>query len=111
MRIADVEMTAVYGEEDSSIRYSRFIPRLSLLLLQNFGWRLWTKYRSNGRLVVLPYLLGTVGGVLLLVSLAMPTAIQLTGGILGLFLCCILIVVGMTLDRQRNRGLEMTVRK
>lgn len=44
MRIADVAMPAIYGDESSSISYSRFIPRLSGLLLRRFVWRLNTKY-------------------------------------------------------------------
>ncbi|PCR89644.1 glycosyltransferase family 2 protein [Natrinema ejinorense] len=44
MRVADVAMPAVYGEEESSITYSRYIPKVSLMLLRNFLWRLQTKY-------------------------------------------------------------------
>lgn len=44
MHIVDVPMEAVYGEETSGIRYQSFVPKLSLLLLRGFLWRLWTKY-------------------------------------------------------------------
>ncbi|MFC6976842.1 hypothetical protein ACFQL1_22470 [Halomicroarcula sp. GCM10025709] len=44
MRLADVPITAVYGDESSGIEYSTFVPRLSWLLLTGFLWRLWTKY-------------------------------------------------------------------
>jgi glycosyltransferase involved in cell wall biosynthesis len=116
MRIADVEMAAVYGDEDSSIRYSRFIPQLSWLLLQNFVWRLRTKYGSSGRRVVLPYLFGTVGGALLVVSLLLSVLISaqytaLGATALGLCLCAILIGVGMAFDRQQSADLEVTVRR
>lgn len=39
-RICDVEMPAVYGDERSGIRYSTFVPSLSLLLLGGFLRRL-----------------------------------------------------------------------
>lgn len=42
--IADVPMPATYGDEESSIDYSQYIRRVSLLLLLSFGWRLWAKY-------------------------------------------------------------------
>ncbi|QCS43237.1 glycosyltransferase family 2 protein [Natrinema versiforme] len=44
MRVADVAMPAVYGEEDSSITYSQYIPNVSSMLLHDFLWRLKTKY-------------------------------------------------------------------
>ncbi|RRJ33657.1 glycosyltransferase family 2 protein [Halocatena pleomorpha] len=45
--IADVTMPAVYGEEESGIHYTAFIPRLSWLLLGRFFWRLRTELRRN----------------------------------------------------------------
>ncbi|AFO58937.1 glycosyltransferase family 2 protein [Natrinema sp. J7-2] len=44
MHVADVAMPAVYGDEESSITYSRYVPKVSLLLLRDFLWRLRTKY-------------------------------------------------------------------
>ncbi|WP_265110942.1 glycosyltransferase family 2 protein [Halosolutus halophilus] len=44
MRVADVAMPAVYGEEESSIAYSEYVPKVSVMLLRNFLWRLRTKY-------------------------------------------------------------------
>lgn len=57
-RVADVPMTAIYNEEESGIRYHSFMPKLSLLLLRMFCWRLWVSHgfgtlqsstRSTGR--------------------------------------------------------------
>lgn len=45
--IADVAMPAVYGEEESGIRYTTFVPRMSWLLFRRFVWRLRTKLRDN----------------------------------------------------------------
>ena len=44
MRIADVAMPAVYGDEESSIKYSAYIRKVSKMLLANFLWRLKVKY-------------------------------------------------------------------
>ncbi|MEY7851006.1 glycosyltransferase family 2 protein [Natrarchaeobius sp. A-rgal3] len=44
MTVADVAMPAVYGEEESSIRYTEYVPKVSTMLLGNFLWRLKTKY-------------------------------------------------------------------
>lgn len=44
MRVADVAMPAVYGEEVSSISYSEYIRKVSGMLLKNFLWRLQTRY-------------------------------------------------------------------
>ena len=44
MRVADVAMPAVYGAEESSIKYSAYIRKVSGMLLKNFLWRLKTKY-------------------------------------------------------------------
>jgi len=44
VRLADVSMPAIYGEESSDIDYTSFVPALSLLLVRRFYWRLWQKY-------------------------------------------------------------------
>jgi hypothetical protein len=44
MRIADVGIPAVYGDEESSISYPRYIRKVSWMLLKDFLWRLKVKY-------------------------------------------------------------------
>ncbi|OYR53894.1 glycosyl transferase family 2 [Halorubrum sp. Ea1] len=44
MRVADVAIPAVYGDEESSIQYSTYIRKVSMMLLSNFLWRLKVKY-------------------------------------------------------------------
>lgn len=44
VRIADIPTPAYYGDEESHIKYSSFIPKTSWLLLRNFLWRLRLKY-------------------------------------------------------------------
>ncbi|EMA09829.1 Glycosyl transferase family 2 [Haloarcula vallismortis] len=47
MTVQDVPMEAFYGDESSGIRYSSFVPKLSLLLVQGYIWRLQQKYLSR----------------------------------------------------------------
>jgi glycosyltransferase involved in cell wall biosynthesis len=65
-RIADVSHGAVYGDEESDIDYTSFVPGLSWLLLRRYLWRLKTSYlvRAFHPLVVCyPVGLGaTLGG-------------------------------------------------
>jgi len=44
LRVADVAIPAIYGEEASSISYPAYIRRVSGMLLQNYLWRLKVKY-------------------------------------------------------------------
>ena len=48
MRVQDVAIPARYGREKSGIRYLTYIPRVSKLLLNNFLFRLKTKYIQMG---------------------------------------------------------------
>lgn len=50
IQIAEVPVPARYGSEKSKIRYRRYIPRVSLLLLRDFLWRLRMKYLKNENL-------------------------------------------------------------
>ncbi|MFC7080020.1 hypothetical protein [Halorussus caseinilyticus] len=61
-RVADVPMPAEYGDEESGIRYSTFVPQLSALLAKGFGWRLAEKHvRRESHPLVAFYGLGVVG--------------------------------------------------
>ncbi|MDZ7729849.1 MAG: glycosyltransferase family 2 protein [Natrialbaceae archaeon] len=68
-RIADVAMTARYGDEQSTIRYPRFIRRLSWLLLRNFWWRLKVTAVRDFNPAVAYYIVGGIGLVLSAVSI------------------------------------------
>ena len=104
MRVVDVPTPAVYGDEESHIEYSTYIPRVSGMLLRNFLWRLRAKYLADRpHPVALCYLLGAgglaggVGGTLLtpLTERAAPAVAALTVG-----LC--LLLVAMVLDKRSN---------
>ena len=60
-RVEDVVMPARYGGERSSIKYSKYIVKVSLMLLRNFFWRLKMKYVVlSFHPLVLFYMLGIV---------------------------------------------------
>jgi glycosyltransferase involved in cell wall biosynthesis len=111
-RIAEVPHPAVYDEEESGIEYTSFVPRLSGLLLANFLRRMNRQYVSDGvHATVVCYAAGIVafgvgvlngvsgfltGGVALVASL--PTLVVLVAAPL-------LLLLGVALDIQQNRGL------
>lgn len=76
--IADVEVTTIYGEEESDITYPAYIRKVSLMLLRNFLWRIWKKYdivdlESPAVMYAISGLCLTAGVVGMLVSLILNT--------------------------------------
>ncbi|WP_158059708.1 glycosyltransferase family 2 protein [Halorussus halophilus] len=67
MTVADVPMPAKYGDEESSITYSEYIPKVSGMLLRNFFWRLKERYSPTDT-TPLAYATGTLFGLLALRS-------------------------------------------
>jgi hypothetical protein len=108
-----VPLPASYGEEESGIEYSSFVPNLSLLLLRGFLWRLRTKYLVRDcHPFVLFYGLGVVGGAVALVetlrsivdsdsSLARSVAATVL-----LLVSAALVTFGMVFDLLDNEDLE-----
>ncbi|WP_408958834.1 glycosyltransferase family 2 protein [Natrinema sp. 74] len=47
MRVADVSMPAVYDDEESTIRYSTFVPATSITLLRGFCRRMWARFAAD----------------------------------------------------------------
>ena len=109
VRIADVPMPARYGDESSGIRYRRFVPRLSWLLLWNFLWRLWTQYvvqgpRPVGGLFALGGAAAITGGGLFM-ALVVGLAGVRSGTAFALFaIGVVLVLVGLAVDVARNDG-------
>ncbi|WP_394740036.1 glycosyltransferase family 2 protein [Natronococcus roseus] len=115
MRVADVAMPAVYGEEESSIEYSEYVPKVSTMLLRGFLGRLQTKYliRDFHPLALFYYLgAGSVGVGLLagLRSLYARATDTESGGALESFqvvlLGCFSLLSAMVLDLRENEELE-----
>ena len=117
LRIADVEMKAKYGQEESGIKYHQFVPKLSFLLLSRFLWRLKHKYIIRDfHPLVLMYLLGTIGlsgavaGMIwsVLVSNSLGLSILLSG--MFLLLSSSLILQAVMLDMRYNESIENHIR-
>jgi glycosyltransferase involved in cell wall biosynthesis len=69
-RVRDFPSRPIYGVgEQSKMRYRHVVPRIALLLLRGFFWRLWEKYvKRDFHPLVFFYVMGfvaTVAGVLL----------------------------------------------
>jgi len=52
-RVADVPSPLNYGDEHSDISYLTYIPRVSLMLLRTFLWRLWSGRRTAAGVSIL----------------------------------------------------------
>lgn len=117
IHVADVAMPAVYGDEQSTIRYSQFVPALSMLLLRGFLWRLKTKYiiREFHPLVFL-YVLGALGvgsGAANAIRSLLSTddwdlrALRAGIAMLTAFIGWMCVFLAMAFDREENRNLEV----
>lgn len=101
--VADVAMPAVYGEEESGIRYTAFIPQLSWLLLCRFVWRLRTQTHTDWLSPPsVPGAMGLLAGICVVARLrarkrAPEWVTQLTTLLSGL-----LLVFTMVEDRYAN---------
>ncbi|MFD1588334.1 glycosyltransferase family 2 protein [Halorientalis brevis] len=114
-RVADIPMKAVYGDEESGIRYSSFVPGLSLLLFQDFLWRLKYKYFvTDFHPLVLFYVLGTLGtllGVGYGIWGVVVDSSLIAGGLalLIVLFSTTLVLFAMVFDMQHNEHLEYKV--
>ena len=120
MAVADVAMPAVYGDEESSIAYSEYIPKVSTMLLGNFLWRLRTKYLVRDfHPLALFYLFGAataVTGVLgglwaLFASVAGSgsAGLQWVGGTLLFVAGVAFLLFAMVFDMAESEHLETQV--
>ena len=111
-RVATVPMYARYGDEESGIRYSSFVPGLSLLLLRGFLWRLLRKYVTRGDYTpVVAYALGVVSllvGVFQFVRGAV-TRTDTPGATIGIAGGVLSLAVAMFLDDSANDHLQKSL--
>ncbi|RAW45645.1 glycosyltransferase family 2 protein [Halorubrum sp. 48-1-W] len=115
--IADVSHPAKYADETSGIRYSRFVPTLSMLLARNFLERLVRSYfvRRFHPLIVcyvlgaLALITGVAGGVYAVSTPAVDGFLggmtSVTVGVLG----GLLLTLGAWFDVSENEGLVRDV--
>ncbi|WP_394739803.1 glycosyltransferase family 2 protein [Natronococcus roseus] len=117
-RVADVPMTAVYGDEESSIGYSSFVRFVSLLLLRSFLWRLKTRYvvRSFHPAVVFygtgaTGLAGGLAGLVASFARAVRGAESFTGAVASFvagLVGTVALGIAIWLDREENAPLEVS---
>ena len=108
MRVADVHMPATYGDEESSIEYNDYIPKVSLMLLRNFFWRLGSRYRTHPLGVA--YIFGVVSGLAGIALGIRALGSTLTGtkngdarkSFTSILVGVVGILVGIFLDRREN---------
>ncbi|MFP9191289.1 glycosyltransferase family 2 protein [Natrialbaceae archaeon A-CW1-1] len=122
MRVADVAMPAVYGDEKSSIKYSTYIRKVSGMLLKNFLWRLKVKYLVlDFHPLALFYcfgavtaLLGGLGGLWSLYAkyaLGDPLFVRASASLLLFTMGCMFIMFAMLFDMQVNENREVQIRE
>ncbi|ELY87891.1 family 2 glycosyl transferase [Natrialba hulunbeirensis JCM 10989] len=117
-RVADVSMSAIYGDEESSIRYVPFIRYVSLLLLGSFYWRLKRQYViERFHPAALFYSTGTAGLAVGSSGLAgsIAQAARGRGGFTGALASILTILVGLVslgvaiaMDAEENEDLQCT---
>ncbi len=118
VRIADVSMPAVYGEEESHIRYRSFVPKLSWLLLRRFTRRLSVRYLlTDFHPLALLYAVGAASGAVALAGLAVALGRRTSAEtetspltpIVLLTHAALSILLAMTFDREENEDLVVRV--
>ena len=118
-RVTDIVMPARYGREKSSIKYSKYIVKVSLMLLRDFFWRLKMKYVVlSFHPLVLFYMLGIIltpiglfGGLFTLYYkfvmggfLFVRGALSLLVFILGVQFLLFAMLFDMEMDRSESRS-------
>ncbi len=122
MRVADVAIPAVYGDEESSIDYSTYIRKVSSMLLQNFLWRLKTKYLVlDFHPLALFYLfgagtafLGFLGGLWALYSNAVygnSLFVRATLSMMLFLIGSMFLMFAMLFDMRVNESREVQIRE
>ena len=117
MRVADVSMPAVYGDEESTIRYRTFVPRTSVTLLGGFFRRMLAETR-NARSVPTPawYGLALLAGVATVASGVVTAANGFAGSsstrggfgiLLGVVASVGLLAVAVVRDARSNEDREV----
>jgi len=114
-RIADVPMRAVYGDETSYIRYSRFIPALSVLLLWSYLRRLTHRTVRRESPPAVAFQIGGLAAFALGVAVVAASATPASRGpssLAGGTLCAAaagLFSAGIAADRRRGAALVVRV--
>jgi len=110
VRVAEVPQPPTYGDEESDITYSTYIPKVSAMLLRQFVWRIWDKYATRLHPVAISYVLAAVLFVAGTTSLLGSLAAGMTDGynvpLAVLSVSVLACLLAMALDREVNRPLS-----
>ncbi|MWV39564.1 glycosyltransferase family 2 protein [Natrialba sp. INN-245] len=117
-RVADVSMSAVYGDEESSIRYVPFVRYVSFLLLRSFLLRLKRRYVLEGfHPAVVFYGAGSSGlavGALGVVG-SLGRSLRGSDGFTGTLVSVVAFLIGLvslgiaiSMDAEESEPLEVT---
>lgn len=113
LRVTSVPMKARYGEETSGIRYTSFVPSLSLLLLRGFLWRVTIASPPAIRAPLVTCY--TVGPLAVLLAAAKAAWPQLFGQIAGsatppslLVVGVVTLLVGVLIDGWQRVDLQVS---
>jgi len=120
MRVADVAIPAIYGEEVSSISYITYIRKVSGMLFRNFLWRLKVKYLTlDFHPLALFYIFGSVQSTLGILGagwslyakfvLGQPLFIRASASLLLFAVGSMFIMFAMLFDMQVNEYKEIQI--
>jgi glycosyltransferase involved in cell wall biosynthesis len=111
--VVDVPSPLNYGDEHSDISYVTYIPRVSLMLLRTFLWRLWSGRRTaRGVSILTLYVAGAVGTAGSLVAALTndgdteETSQSLSSVFGGLFVLFVAMVVDGLFNWRHNARIE-----
>jgi hypothetical protein len=104
----------MYGDEESHIVYSSYIPRVGSMLLRNFLWRLKREYVTDQfHPLIGLYALGLVGALASVLQLALDLARgtndrdeTLRIPSVTLLVSALVTLLAMVFDREENRHLD-----
>jgi len=120
MKVADVSMEAIYGEEGSDIKYRSYIFKVSWMLAKNFFWRLKSKYLIlDFNPLAFFYVLGAglagfglfLGLWTIYLNIFQNTPLFMRGSLslLIFMMGSMFILFAMLFDMQANEHLEMKI--
>ncbi len=109
--VADVPSPLNYGDEQSHISYLTYIPRVSLMLLRTFLWRLWSgRHSAKGVSLLVLYVGGAVGTVGSLVAALRGgddgSTQSVTSALGGVFVLIVAMVVDGLFNWSINKRVE-----
>ncbi|WP_207589623.1 glycosyltransferase [Halomontanus rarus] len=120
MRVGDVTMVPIYGDEQSTIKYTEYIPKVSGMLFRNFLWRLKMNHLvGRTHPLAISYITGaltsaiaTVAGLWSAFTRMRSDERSFGRGLSSLLLFVVgwlLVLLGIVLDRRHNEQREVRV--